>query len=127
MKQIEAAALLHDLAKGEPRHAAAGAAMLRELGYDCVADLVAVHMELPSRPDDAIDAADLLYLSDKLMEGARFVPLETRFRRQLELHAHERHILTGITRRLESARTIQRRVEARLGLPLGDVVTGVQS
>ena len=118
LELIEAAALLHDLAKGEPHHAAAGAAMLREMGYGTVADLVAVHMELPPRSDDAIDAADLLFLADKLMEGARFVPLETRFRRQLELHAHDRQILAKITRRLESARTIQRRVEATLGLRL---------
>ena len=79
LELIESAALLHDLAKGEPRHAAAGAAMLRSMGYDAVADLVAVHMELPPREGDAIDAADLLFLADKLMEGERFVPLETRF------------------------------------------------
>lgn len=124
LELIESAALLHDLAKGEPRHAAAGAAMLRVMGYDAVADLVAVHMELPPRADETIDAADLLFLADKLMEGERFVPLETRFRRQLERHADDLHALGNITRRLESARTIQRRVEARLGLSVADLLSG---
>jgi len=119
---IEAAALLHDLAKGEPRHAAAGADMLRGLGYSAVADLVAVHMELPPRDDDAITAADLLFLADKLLEGDRFVPLETRFRRQLERHAADLSILAAITRRLDSARTIQRRIETCLGLRIDDIL-----
>jgi putative nucleotidyltransferase with HDIG domain len=124
LELIEAAALLHDLARGKPRHAAAGAAMLRGMGYDDVADLVAVHMELPPREGDAIDAADLLFLADKLMEGERFVPLETRFRRQLERHADDLAVLGNITRRLESARTIQRRVEERLGLSVADLISG---
>ncbi|MFA7405577.1 MAG: DVU_1551 family NTP transferase [Pelobacteraceae bacterium] len=124
LELIEASALLHDLAKGEPRHAAAGAAMLRKMGYDAIADLVAVHMELPLREGDAINAADLLFLADKLMEGERFVPLETRFRRQLERHADDLPVLDNIFRRLESARTIQRRVEARLGLSIADLLSG---
>lgn len=124
---IEAAALLHDLAKGEPHHAAAGAALLREIGYDSVADLVACHMELPHRDGDVIQAADLLYLADKLVEGDRIVPLTTRFRRQLDQHAHERQVLVAINRRLENARTIQRRVEKKLGLPIDDLLLEVQS
>jgi len=124
---IEAAALLHDLAKGERDHAAAGADVLRGMGYGTVADLVAVHMEVPSRSDDAIDDADLLFLTDKLVEGTRFVPLETRFRRQLERHAHDRPVLARINQRLEIARKIKRRVEERLGLPVADMLMGVPS
>jgi hypothetical protein len=97
------------------------------MGYVAVADLIAVHMELPSRNNDVIDAADLLFLADKLVEGTRVVPLETRFRRQLERHAHDRHILAQVTRRLESARTIKRRVEERLGLPIDDLLVDVQA
>jgi len=122
LELIEAAALLHDLAKGESGHAAAGAAMLRALGYGEVAELVAVHMELVPDCDDGIDAADLLFLADKLVEGARYVPLETRFRRQQERYAHDSQALAGITGRLESARTIQRLVEARLGFPVAELL-----
>lgn len=127
LKLIEAAALLHDLARGERDHAAAGAALLRGKGYGVVADLVAVHMELTPRSDDTIDAAELLFLADKLVEGSRFVTLETRFRRQLERHAHEPQILARIIPRLENARTIKRKVEARLGRPIADVVSDARS
>ena len=124
---IDAAALLHDLAKGEPDHAAAGAAILRGMGYGAVADLVAVHMDLSSRADDTITAADLLYLADKLVEGDRCVSLETRFRCQLEHNADQLQILEKITRRLKIARSIQQRVEERLGIPVGDVVMAVSA
>lgn len=124
LELIEAAGLLHDLAKGQPRHAAAGAAILRGMGYNEVAELVAVHMELPHREGDAITAADLLFLADKLMEGERFVPLETRFRRQLERHADDLQAFANITKRLESARKVQRSVEARLGLSVADLLSG---
>jgi HD superfamily phosphohydrolase YqeK len=124
---IEAAALLHDLAKGVPHHADAAAEILRKKGYVAVANLVAVHMELPPREGDDIEAADLLYLADKLVEGTRFVPLETRFRRQLDQHAHERQVLVAIDRRLGYARTIQRRIEQRLGLSIDDLLLEVQS
>ena len=118
---IESAALLHDLAKGEHDHAAAGAAALKKMGYGAVADLVACHMELSPKFDGAIDAAGLLFLADKLMEGDRIVPLETRFRRQLERHAGDRQVLARITRRLESARSIKRRVEQQLGVAVADL------
>jgi CTP:molybdopterin cytidylyltransferase MocA/HD superfamily phosphohydrolase YqeK len=121
---IGAAALLHDLAKGEPRHATVGADILKGMGYDAVAELVAVHMDLPYHESDAITAADVLFLADKLMEGERFVPLETRFRRQLEQHADDLLILCNINRRLEIAREIQRRVEAHIGFPVADLLSG---
>ena len=121
---IEAASLLHDLAKGEPRHAAAGAAILRNMGYGAVADLVAVHMELPPREGETIAAADLLFLADKMTEGDRFVSLETRFLQQLERYDCDLPALASITRRLESARMVQRRIEARLGFPVADLLSG---
>jgi hypothetical protein len=127
LELIQAAALLHDLAKGKPHHAAAGAAILRGMGYGAVADLVACHMELPHRDGDAIHAVDLLFLADKLVEGTSFVPLETRFRRRLERHHHDLPVLAKITRRLEYARMIQRRVEERLGLSIADLLPEVPS
>jgi len=116
---IETAALLHDLAKGERDHAWAAAAILRGMGCGAVADLIAVHMDLPFlSEDDGINAAEILFLADKLIEEDRFVPLEIRFQPQLERHAHEPVVLERINHRLECARALQRHVEKRLGLPL---------
>jgi hypothetical protein len=61
------------------------------------------------------------------VDGTRFVPLETRFRRRLECHHHDLPVLAKITRRLEYARTIQLRVEERLGLAVADLLPEVPS
>lgn len=119
---IESAALLHDLAKGAPRHAVAGAAMLKAMGYGAVADLVAVHMELPPRSETVISAAELLFLADKLLDGDRIIPLETRFQQKLARFAGNLRIQATIMRRFESARSIQQRVETQLGVSLTDIL-----
>jgi len=119
---IEAAAMLHDMAKGEPDHAAVAAALLEKMGYKDVADLVALHMDLPPRSGETIEAADLLFLADKLMEGTRFVPLEIRFNCQMERHKGTPHILPNIIQRFENARDIQQKVELHLGFPISSIV-----
>lgn len=123
---LEAAALLHDLAKGEARHAAVGAAELKGIGYHAVADLVAVHMELPPRSHNSIDAADLLYLADKLVQGKRLVPLEARFHRQFEHHCDDAAAIAAISRRFERACKILQLVEMRMGVAVADVVKDLQ-
>ncbi|NTW28188.1 MAG: NTP transferase domain-containing protein [Coriobacteriia bacterium] len=120
---VEAGALLHDLARDEPDHAAAGAAALTRMGHRAVADVVATHMDIQLDPGDAINAAELVFLADKLTRGTRYVPLEVRFRDQLERHAHEDDVLAKITCRLESARMIAKGVESRLGRRIEDVWT----
>jgi CTP:molybdopterin cytidylyltransferase MocA len=124
---IEAAALLHDLAKGESSHAAAGAAILSGMGYRAVASLVAIHMELPPRPHASIDAAELLYFADKLVEGTRIVPLETRCQRQISRHSDDSACVEAITRRFERASGILQLVERQLGVPVTEVLVNVHS
>ena len=71
-----AAAMLHDIARGEPNHAETGAARIRALGYPEVADVIAQHHDCES---EALDEAALLYLADKHILGVRRVTLEERF------------------------------------------------
>ncbi|NVO00501.1 MAG: NTP transferase domain-containing protein [Geobacteraceae bacterium] len=122
---IKAAALLHDLAKGERCHATVGSEILRGMGYSAVADLIAVHMDLPHVCDNSIDAADLIFLADKLMQSDRFVPLKIRFERQLERHGDNLQIQAIVTRRYENALTIQKRVESIIGASLTDLFQGI--
>lgn len=78
---LYAAALLHDLARGERNHAAVGAAWLRGLGYPEVAAWVACHHDLKPEQERVLSEALLLYLADKLVDGAERVPLSQRFAR----------------------------------------------
>ena len=71
-----AACLLHDLTRGAPDHPRSGAQVLAQAGYPGLAELVAVHHDLP---EEASAEACLLYLADKLVQGERRVSLESRF------------------------------------------------
>jgi HD superfamily phosphohydrolase YqeK len=120
---IEAASLLHDIAKGEPDHARLGARILREEGFAAVAGPVAAHMDMKISGGNTIGAAQILYLADKLMSGDRMVTLEERFRVKLERYRHESEILDRINRRLKVAREIRKSIEIALGLPLEESLT----
>ena len=73
---VHTAALLHDIAKGEPDHAAVGGRWLTELGLGQLAEIVRQHTEPDS---DALNEAGLVFLADKLVRGAARVALEERF------------------------------------------------
>jgi putative nucleotidyltransferase with HDIG domain len=102
-QRLYAAALLHDIARTEPDHAAVGAAWLRTLGYTDVADIVARHHDWEG---DVLDDAALLFLADKYLQGDREVTLHERFAlsrtRCLTPEALQAH-----GRRLEAAERIE--------------------
>lgn len=74
---VLAAALLHDIARREKDHAAAGAALLRQLGYPEVSRIIEQHHDLED--PESLDAAALVFLADKLTAGAAYVSLPDRF------------------------------------------------
>lgn len=76
---LNAAAILHDIARGEPKHAKAGAAILRYEGFPKVADLIGNHQDLPEASQSKIDESSLLYLADKCVLEDEVVGIEARF------------------------------------------------
>ncbi|MGL6201788.1 MAG: HD domain-containing protein [Lachnospiraceae bacterium] len=77
IRLLQAACQLHDIARHmEGNHALQGARLLYREGYSDVAEIVAVHHDLPAK---AALEAQLLYLADKLVLGTESVSLEQRF------------------------------------------------
>lgn len=102
IRLIEAAALLHDIGKGQERHAARGAEILGQMGYPKLAGIVACHHDLgvlPKRPDEKV----IVYLADKLVQGDREVTLEERFRKSGEKCAWDQDAADAHTRRYREA------------------------
>jgi CTP:molybdopterin cytidylyltransferase MocA len=120
---LEAAGLLHDLARRESNHAQAGARLVREAGFGAVAELVASHMDITPGTGKHLAPKELIYLADKLVQGERRVTLAERFRVARERHGHDPDILARITNRLHAALTIQTRLEATLGCPMAEVIS----
>ncbi|MEG6616164.1 NTP transferase domain-containing protein [Peptococcaceae bacterium 1198_IL3148] len=108
---INAAALLHDVAKGQPNHADTGAKIIKRLGYDEVAAIVACHNDIELYADDFLTEAEIVYLADKLVKGDRVVSLEERFKEAKERYAHSPEIMAQILIRQQRAVTIDRRIK----------------
>jgi len=115
---VAAAALLHDMARAEPRHGDAGADRLERLGYPRLAPIVRHHMALDPAGGDDLDETQVVFLADKLVQDDRVVGLEQRFATRLERHAGDAAALEAVLARREQARLVQARVEAVLGRSL---------
>lgn len=115
---LQAAALLHDCARTQRRHAAAGEAALRRLGFPEVAAIVGQHMDLTDPDGPGLTPAEILYLADKLVAGTRLVNVEERFAAKLARFADQPEVLQAVKRRLDRARGIQHKIENITGRPL---------
>lgn len=78
LELLRSAALLHDVARAEPKHAETGAKWIRALGYPEVSEVIAQHHDFCG---DALNEAAVLYLADKYVQDTNRVTLEERFAR----------------------------------------------
>ncbi|NLN07201.1 MAG: NTP transferase domain-containing protein [Firmicutes bacterium] len=109
---LQAACLLHDLARGRPRHADIGRQIVTDLGYPAVGEVIGYHMDLPAVYTDKITEHSLLYLADKLTAGERFVSLEARIAAGEERFQNKPEALKMMRRRLQQAMLVSRQVAA---------------
>lgn len=112
---VRTAALLHDIARTEKRHAEAGARLLEIHGFPMLAPMVATHMDLDVKPGQSVDEAQLVFLADKLVVGDQRVNVEQRFARKLEKYGADPEVAARIVRRRESALRIKAEVERITG------------
>jgi putative nucleotidyltransferase with HDIG domain len=118
---VRAGSLLHDIAKGQPSHADAGAAIVTKLGFPEVADVIGQHMDIDfdgSPPKEA----DIVFLADKLVREDRRVSLEERFRPAFERFREQPEALRGATRKYDTALAILDAVERLAGQPLSNIL-----
>jgi len=124
LRLLEAAGVLHDIARAARAHAEAGAAVLDAEGYPRVAAVARSHMELHGPLPDLPGEREVLYLADKLTVGTRMVDLDEKGARAEALFAGDPAALHAARTRLEAARVIAARIEAVTGQPLSSVFHG---
>ena len=73
---LEHSALLHDIARTQPKHPQTGAVWLRTLGYSEIAHVVELHHD---HDGEHLDEAAVLFIADKCVMETALVPLEERF------------------------------------------------
>ncbi|WP_242975866.1 DVU_1551 family NTP transferase [Desulfosporosinus sp. FKB] len=118
---IKAAALLHDLAKGKPRHAQVGASMLTN--YPEVAKIVAEHTDICLNVEQTISEKEVVYLADKLVKDEQIVSLKDRFAGPLEQHQNNPDALKEIQRRYLDAEWIKTKIEKIINMPLSELLS----
>ena len=119
---VLAASLLHDIAKGQPGHAEAGAALVTGLGYPMVANVIRQHMSM-SFDGDTPDEAAIVFLADKLVSKDRRVPLEERYRPSFERFRDQPDALQGAIRRYETACAILAAIERKAKASLSEILS----
>ena len=112
---VNAGALLHDIAKGQKKHASVGRQLLLEMSYSRIADIVSMHMYLPEDETQISLEAKIVYLADKFIEGDRLVTIEQRFAPSLQRFKCDPGIEARIRMRQQQALKVKAELEALVG------------
>jgi molybdenum cofactor cytidylyltransferase len=120
-------ALLHDIAKGNPRHEIRGSELLAALGLAALAPVVAAHRDAAPPATGRLTEKEVVCLADKLVRGTRRVGVDSRFAEKLELHAGNDEACRAIRVRLAMALALQAMVEKTTGKAIGDILGQVVS
>lgn len=110
---LEAAALLHDVARSEKNHAQHGSEWLRDLGYPSIAEVVAVHMDVPEEAIIQMDERAILYLADKLVSGKKRVDINQKFEQALNRYKHDADAIASVRKRMEKALRILNNIKRK--------------
>jgi len=112
--KIKAASLLHDIGRRGKNHAAAGGELLRDLGYDEIADIVSVHMDIEVSEETKITEKEIVYLSDKLVIEDIPVSLDKKFQKAFDKFKDNQEALSNIKTRFKNAVMIQNKINSIL-------------
>jgi len=112
---LEAAALLHDIARREKRHARMGEKILKEIGYEYVGYIISTHIDIAVNEKGRITENEILYLADKLVKEDSIMPLESRFRQYMNAYGDNLEALEKIKNRYDAAEKIIKKLENSTG------------
>jgi molybdenum cofactor cytidylyltransferase len=122
LELIQAAAALHDIAKGQPHHDTAGAAILRDMGFGKTADIVAVHTDLAGGNGELSLESKIVFLADKLVKEDQLVDVEERYRDIDRRYGGSPEIDLKISQRLQHALKVKQELEKKLGCSLRSIL-----
>ncbi|HKJ64368.1 MAG TPA: NTP transferase domain-containing protein [Desulfopila sp.] len=117
------AALLHDIAKGQPHHEMRGAEIVRELGLDALAEPIRFHRDLPPPATGRLGVKEVVCLADKLVHGNARVTIRDRFSYKLNLYTRDDQACAAIHKRMANALALQEIFERTTGSGLETVLS----
>lgn len=129
---VVAGALLHDIAKTrtlqtkEPRHDLIGAAMLRELGYEEVAQIVESHVVFNDfQPRGRLEEREIVFYADKRVMHDRVVSLDERISDLVERYGINERVSRLIKENKELVLQIESKIQSFLLGHIDELVTAI--
>ncbi len=115
--QVMAGALLHDITKTrsletkEP-HDASGGALLRELGFPGIAEMVEQHVRLHTlNLDGALNETEIVYYADKRVMHDKIVTLEKRMSDLIVRYGRDEETIRRIVHNKEQVLAVEKKIE----------------
>ncbi len=100
---VYAAALVHDLAKGMPKHEREGGRILESMGLPEMAGIVAAHRDVAPPADGRPTEKAVVCLADKLVRGPQRISVSQRFDEKLATYASDPDACAAIRGRKKNA------------------------
>ena len=125
--QVEAASLLHDLAKTEclstkEDHAQQGCELLKKMGYDRIGQVVAQHIQIWKEGNPScVSEEEVVNYADKRVCHDRIVSLETRFQDLKDRYGKGRTSLGQLKELEEATLEIERKIFSILRMDPNDL------
>ena len=115
---VMAAALLHDITKTRSlktreKHAASGGALLRDLGFPLVAEIVEQHVIIRDlNPEGEIEEKEIVYYADKRVMHDTIVSLEERVEDLIQRYGKKEEIRVEILRNQKQMLVVEKKIAA---------------
>lgn len=115
IKKMQAAALLHDIAKGTDNHPEVGANYVSSEGFQELKQPIEVHMKYPYEIEQmSLTESEILYLCDKLIDEDKVSTLEERFEKMKSKYPNVDENI--IYKRIHTASCIKEKIEKTLNI-----------
>lgn len=121
---IEAAGLLHDIARKEDDHAQVAASLVTEMAYPLVAEVISRHMDITVDESKPLSASEIVYLADKLTAETGLAGLKQRFEEKQHKYGADINASAAIKSRLNAALAICRKIEKTAGRTIDELLSG---
>ena len=120
---VQAAALLHDIARTEENHGVKGAIIAEKHGYHQVAKMIKCHMFYATNPNkNNINEQDLLCLADRMVKENKYVGLDNRMQYVLDKLIAAGIDTERVRHRMEENRLIKERIEKTIGKSIDELM-----
>lgn len=120
---IQAAGLIHDVARAEDQHWVAGAKLAEELGFFEEASIINEHMTYNTDLSlDTLEEIDIVCLADRMVKEDQYVGLESRMQYILDKFQGNKEASKRITEKLNDNKILIQRIEEKIGAKIDSLI-----